>query len=106
MSAMRATSPWMATTRPRAPAPMALTAWSRPARPRATMATSAPDPANLVATARPTPLLPPVTTAARPARLISIPPSVGSCSDHGAQAGGQARAGQDGDDLWRDYLHS
>src|SRR5690242_4770585 len=39
------------------------------------MATSAPDAANLRATASPTPLLPPVTMAARPARLISIPAS-------------------------------
>src|SRR5215472_19369436 len=37
---------------------------------RATMATSAPEAANRVATAKPIPLLPPVTIAARPERLI------------------------------------
>src|SRR5262245_25134892 len=36
------------------------------------MVTSAPDFANCVATARPIPLLPPVTMADRPARLMSI----------------------------------
>src|SRR5215470_5939305 len=39
---------------------------------RATMATSAPEVANRAATARPIPLLPPVTIAARRERLISI----------------------------------
>src|SRR5262252_4103058 len=39
---------------------------------RATMATSAPEAANRAATARPIPLLPPVTIAARRERLISI----------------------------------
>src|SRR5262249_9931742 len=39
---------------------------------RATMATSAPEAANRAATARPIPLLPPVTIAARCERLISI----------------------------------
>src|SRR5271169_1385347 len=39
---------------------------------RATMATSAPEAANRVATAKPSPLLPPVTMAVRPERLISI----------------------------------
>ena len=71
-----ATSPCTARTRPRAVAPMLASAWSRPSRPRATMATSAPDAANRVATASPTPLLPPVTTAALPARLISTFPSL------------------------------
>src|SRR6516164_10845604 len=37
---------------------------------RATIATSAPETANRVATAKPIPLLPPVTIAARPERLI------------------------------------
>src|SRR6516225_11111043 len=37
---------------------------------RATIATSAPEAANRVATAKPIPLLPPVTIAARPERLI------------------------------------
>ena len=63
-------------TRERALAPMVLSARSRASRPRATMATSAPDAANLVATASPMPLLPPVTTAALPARLISTFPSL------------------------------
>src|SRR5260370_13803138 len=76
MSETTATSPATATRRPRAVAPMVLTARSRPSRPRATMATSAPDAANLVATASPTPLLPPVITAERPARLISTFPSL------------------------------
>src|SRR5579859_3200821 len=40
---------------------------------RAMMATSAPEAANRVATAKPMPLLPPVTIAARPDRLISMP---------------------------------
>src|SRR5215831_14254499 len=39
---------------------------------RATMATSAPEAANRAATAKPIPLLPPVTIAARRKRLISI----------------------------------
>src|ERR1700683_1279951 len=39
---------------------------------RATIATSAPEAANRDATAKPTPLLPPVTIAARLERLISI----------------------------------
>src|SRR5262249_56991126 len=39
---------------------------------RATRATSAPEAANRAATARPIPLLPPVTIAARRKRLISI----------------------------------
>src|SRR5580658_11343209 len=39
---------------------------------RATIATSAPEAAKRVATAKPIPLLPPVTIAARPERLISI----------------------------------
>src|SRR5262249_8036748 len=39
---------------------------------RATMATSAPEAANRAATAKPIPLLPPVTIAARRERLISI----------------------------------
>src|SRR5262249_48897085 len=41
---------------------------------RATMATLAPEAANRAATARPIPLLPPVTIAARRKRLISIAP--------------------------------
>ena len=40
--------------------------------PRATIATSAPDCAKRVATAKPMPLLPPVTMAVRPERLISM----------------------------------
>src|ERR1700704_5409153 len=60
---------------------MVLIAASRPSRPRATMATSAPDAANLVATASPIPLLPPVTTAERPTRLISTIPLPGSSND-------------------------
>src|SRR5215510_8031694 len=53
-------------------APMVLTASSSASRPRATMATSAPEAANRFAMASPMPLLPPVITAVRPARLTSI----------------------------------
>src|SRR6516162_11703656 len=61
----------MSTTR-RPFAPMVLTASSSASRPRATMATSAPEAANRFAMASPIPLLPPVITAVRPARLTSI----------------------------------
>src|SRR5215470_15192383 len=70
MSDATATSPCRARTLPRAVFSIALAASSRPARPRATMATSAPDAANRVATASPIPLLPPVMMAARPVRSI------------------------------------
>src|ERR1700722_14912331 len=76
MSDTSATSPCTASTRPRALASMVGSAWSRPSRPRATIATSAPQAANRVATASPTPLLPPVITAQRPVRLISTFPSL------------------------------
>ena len=72
MSAATPTSPAMAATFPFAPAPMVLTASSSAPRPRAMIATSAPEAANRVAIARPMPLLPPVITAVRPARLTSI----------------------------------
>src|SRR3954451_20806078 len=72
MSAATPTSPAMAATLPFAPAPMVLTASSRPPRPRAMTATSAPEAATRVAIARPMPLLPPAITAVRPARLTSI----------------------------------
>src|SRR5215470_12856197 len=62
----------MAWTRPPPLAPIALAASSSASRPRATIATSAPEAANRVAIASPIPLLAPVTTAVRPARLISI----------------------------------
>src|SRR5262249_14743106 len=71
MSSARETSPCRPTTR-RPPAPIDLTAASSASRPRATIATSAPDAANRVATANPIPLLPPVTMAVRPTRLMSI----------------------------------
>jgi len=45
---------------------------SSASRPRPMMATSAPDCANRVATARPMPLLPPVTMAERPERSMFI----------------------------------
>src|SRR5262249_7679952 len=51
---------------------MALTASSSASRPRAMMATSAPEAANRLAMASPIPLLAPVMTAVRPARLTSI----------------------------------
>src|ERR1700716_2750064 len=65
----------MVATRPFPPAPMLLAASSSAPRPRAMIATSAPEAANRVAIASPMPLLPPVMTAVRPARLISIPSS-------------------------------
>src|SRR5262249_50454758 len=61
----------MPTTR-RPPAPTLLTAASSASRPRAMMATSAPELAKRVAMANPIPLLAPVITAVRPARLTSI----------------------------------
>src|SRR6185295_7600984 len=51
---------------------IAATASSSVSLPRARIATSAPDAANRVATARPMPLLPPVTMAERLCRLISM----------------------------------
>src|SRR5882724_11891909 len=62
----------MPTTRPPPREPIALTASSSVSRPRAMIATSAPEPANLLAIANPIPLLAPVITADRPARLMSI----------------------------------
>src|SRR5205814_10591182 len=59
-------------TRPFAVFLIVATASSSVSLPRATIATSAPDWAKRVATARPMPLLPPVTMAVRPERLISI----------------------------------
>ena len=59
-------------TRPLAVFLIAATASSSVSLPRATMATSAPDCAKRVATAKPMPLLPPVTMAERPERLISM----------------------------------
>src|SRR6476660_5730373 len=51
---------------------MAFTASPSESLLRATIATSAPEAANRVATASPIPLLPPVTMAERPERLISM----------------------------------
>src|SRR5262245_62031039 len=59
-------------TRPLAPAPIDLTAASSASRPRAAISTSAPEPAKRVAIPKPRPLLPPVTMAERPVRLMSI----------------------------------
>src|SRR3954451_15324006 len=73
MSAATPTSACALTTRPFAVFLIAATASSSVSLPRATIATSAPDCAKRVATARPIPLLPPVTMALRPERLISIP---------------------------------
>src|SRR5262245_53276758 len=72
ISAGTPTSPAIAATRPLAPAPIALTAASSASRPRAAIRTSAPEAANLVAIARPRPLLPPVTIADRLVRSMSM----------------------------------
>src|SRR4029077_6712455 len=72
MSAARPTSACTPMTGALADFLMAATASSSDSLPRATMATSAPDFAKRVATARPMPLLPPVTMAERPERLISM----------------------------------
>src|SRR5262249_18336076 len=53
--------------------PIAATASSIPACSRATIATSAPASTKVLATARPMPLLPPVTSAFLPVSLMSIP---------------------------------
>src|SRR5215218_178371 len=78
MSAAMPTSACAPMTRPLAVFLIAATASSSVSLPRARMATSAPDCAKRVATARPMPLLPPVTMAVRPERLISItkPPTI------------------------------
>ena len=72
MSAATPTSACTPMTRALAVFLIAATASSSASLPRATMATSAPDCAKRVATARPMPLLPPVTMAERPERLISM----------------------------------
>src|SRR5215472_2870077 len=74
MSAGTATSPVTAARRPRAVRPMLFAASSSAARPRATIATSAPEAAIRLATPSPIPLLPPVITAARPDRSMCIAP--------------------------------
>src|SRR5882724_1247192 len=66
------TSPCAPTTRPLAPALMDLTAASSASRPRDAISTSAPEAAKRVAMAKPSPLLPPVTMAARLARSICM----------------------------------
>ena len=65
-SAELATSAATAMTRAALAAPMLLAAASSASRPRATIATSAPDCAKRVATPNPIPLLPPVTMAVFP----------------------------------------
>src|SRR5712671_1770072 len=69
---------------------MVCTASSIAARPRATIATSAPDAANWVAIARPSPLEPPVMMAARPAREICMGAS--PSEDNGRPASAGARS--------------
>src|SRR4029079_5066578 len=72
MSAATPTSACTPMTRALAGFLIAATASSSASLPRAKIATSAPDWAKRVATARPMPLLPPVTMAERPERLISM----------------------------------
>src|SRR6267142_3609888 len=66
------TSPCAPTTRPFAPALIDLTAASSASRPRDAISTSAPEAANRLAMAKPSPLLPLVTMAARLARSICM----------------------------------
>src|SRR5712672_1700643 len=66
------TSPCAPATRPLAPALIDLTAASSASRPRAAISTSAPEAAKRLAMAKPSPLLPPVTMAARLARSICM----------------------------------
>src|SRR5258705_9458271 len=66
------TSPCAPTTRPLAPALTDLTAASSASRPRDAISTSAPEAAKRLAMAKPSPLLPPVTMAARLARSICM----------------------------------
>src|SRR5256885_17229523 len=66
------TSPCAPTTRPFAPAPIDLTEASSASRPRDAISTSAPEAAKRLAIAKPSPLLPPVTMAARLARSICM----------------------------------
>src|SRR5438552_402339 len=66
------TSPCAPTTRPFAPALIDLTAASSASRPRDAISTSAPEAAKRLAIAKPSPLLPPVTMAARLARSICM----------------------------------
>src|SRR5258708_4456849 len=106
MSAGSATSPCTAWTRPRALAPMVASARSRPSRPRATMTTSAPEAANRVATASPMPLLPPVTTATRPARSISTFPLPGWSDDLSLYNGPQRSSRRQGAKEMAEAAHS
>src|SRR4051794_8102415 len=66
------TSACTPTTLPWPAPPIDFTAASSASRPRAMIATSAPDCAKRVATPSPMPLLPPVTMAERPDKLTSI----------------------------------
>src|SRR3954464_15820999 len=75
------TSPWAPTTRPFAPALIDLTAASSASRPRAAISTSAPEAAKRLAMAKPSPLLPPVTMAARLARSICMQAPKDSLTD-------------------------
>src|SRR5262249_60834199 len=75
------TSPCAPTTRPFAPALIDLTAASSASRPRAAISTSAPEAAKRLAMAKPSPLLPPVTMAARLARSICMQAPKDSLTD-------------------------
>src|SRR5436190_24080482 len=72
MSAALPTSACTPITRALADVLIAATASSSASLPRAKIATSAPDAANRVATAKPMPLLPPATMAERLFKLISM----------------------------------
>src|ERR1700704_2799579 len=75
------TSPCAPATRPLAPALIDLTAASSASRPRAAISTSAPEAAKRLAMAKPSPLLPPVTMAARLARSICMQAPKDSLTD-------------------------
>ena len=76
-----------ASPRIRGPRPeRSATVWSTASLPRAQIATSTPSAINSSVMARPMPLLPPVTIAARPARLISMCTSPTSTPDAGCNS--------------------
>src|SRR6478735_8049771 len=98
MSAATPTSACTPMTRALAFFLIAATASSSVSLPRAKMATSAPDCAKRVATARPMPLLPPVTMAERPDRVISIANSHGPAQGTAIPSvAGEPRKGPSGD---------
>src|SRR3954471_12246652 len=100
MSAALPTSACTPMTRALADFLSAATASSSDSLPRARIATSAPEAAKRVATASPMPLLPPVTMAERPCKLISMklsrtPPERGRARLLGAGSGDNRLARHD-----------